>query len=717
MGGGLGGGVGATGGAGGLTLAHQSMAMARPSAGPPPGASSIPDAPGMAPPSSTAALAADLIDKHQQQLNLAHVRDVAKYPLVAIDLYATSDAIYVAGFSPKPSSSSSSSSVQSNDEEGDEPSGPPQAFLVGTIKDQVALKTTEQAHKTFRKWLSQDRTYHDLQTDVLALTTTTNTTTTPQKQSKKDAKTKNTTTTESAVVVQSPQQWLGIRRFSQAPESIKSKVTMEDEDELTMKKSPIAPETGSTQLGSIIMGHGSLDGTSVSQGDDYDRVVYKLKLCESKKALTVLPEEMTKVLFQAAQHDVARYYNMNINKNNNKMSDDMDVDAVSSYPCAVAVPAVNCNDNSIEALLEAMGGTGVIFQRSICALQGALMENYNQLPKQLLFVDHLQQTLAKIHKEHQLASIKNPDARLDESMLVLLTGMAQDCAEATAVQLSQPRPAGTSHDGIMWGDFKVLTNVSYRSPTPETVIDKCINELFDTLDTVAPEAGTPVAFLSYGSLTQQETIQTKWKSMQKSLENWEAVPSFASPPQAVALGTAFLGAVSHGRVSQIVQVPGKKPKADLAIHVHNVSPCAVGVIMNYHGATKDAPWTPVKTIFDFDRRVPAGPYSLDLVAAECVVYRENPTARETLSDEELVKAIQANQGAKYIPKREQAALDLRVQIMQKLTRDGEWQKVGNEMSPLVTLDKDEKKIACEKVVLELSLGTTGMITNAMTGER
>ena len=123
---------------------------------------------------------------------------------------------------------------------------------------------------------------------------------------------------------------------------------------------------------------------------------------------------------------------------------------------------------------------------------------------------------------------------------------------------------------------------------------------------------------------------------------------------------------------------------------------------------------PVKTIFDFDRRVPAGPYQIDLNAAECAVHR---SGAKDLSDEALLKAIKDNEGSKCIPKREEAALNLRVQVVQKLTRDGEWKKIGDVMSPLVVLDKDEEKTACERVVLELSLGATGLITNALVGDR
>jgi hypothetical protein len=646
-----GGGLGGMGGAagGGLTMAHQANAMARPTAPNVNTGSAIPDS-GVPPPTSAAALGADLVDK-QQQLSLQQVKDLSKMPLVAIDLYASEP--HVAGFPPKPT-------------EAGEDVGP---YLVGKMKDKVALKTTETSHKTFRKWLSQSKGYVDLKADVLA---------------KLDD--------QSAVLVESPQHWLGLRRLEDAPEDLRRKVAHDNDS-----TSPAIAEEASQDIG-ITMANGTLDG-SVPQGDDFDRVVSKLKLHPSKKALTVLPEEMTSLLLNIAQHHVARATNV-----------DEDDEDIVSYPCAIAVPAVYCYDVSIESLLEATGGTGVVFQRSICALTGALLPSPEAQNKPNLLLAHLDKVLGAMHKEHQKNHVKNPDLRFEDDMLLLLTGVTNDCAECTAVQISAPRQDG------MWGNFKVLTNVSYRHEKPESILDKCISELFDTLDTVAPEAGGPVAMVSYGTMAEQKLVHTKWEKLKKGLEDWEEVPHFFSNPNAVALGTSVMGAVSHGRISTVVQKPGKKAKADLAIHVANVSPVAVGVMMNYHGDDADDKWTPVKTIFDFDRRVPAGPYPIDLVAAECVVHRSMKT-NEKLSDEELVKAIKDNEGAKFIPKREQAALDLRVQVLQKWTRDGEWRKVGDIMSPLVSLDKDEKKIACEKVIMELSLGATGLITNTLTGDR
>jgi hypothetical protein len=85
--------------------------------------------------------------------------------------------------------------------------------------------------------------------------------------------------------------------------------------------------------------------------------------------------------------------------------------------------------------------------------------------------------------------------------------------------------------------------------------------------------------------------------------------------------------------------------------------------------------------------------------------------------EDLLKAISGNEGSAGIPKREEAALNLRLQIVQKLTRDGAWMNVGDVMSPLVETDKNGNKSACEQLALELSLGATGLITNSLTGER
>jgi hypothetical protein len=80
-----------------------------------------------------------------------------------------------------------------------------------------------------------------------------------------------------------------------------------------------------------------------------------------------------------------------------------------------------------------------------------------------------------------------------------------------------------------------------------------------------------------------------------------------------------------------------------------------------------------------------------------------------------------NEGAKIIPQRKDAALNLRVRILQRWTRDGEWIQVGVTMAPLVqkieNKDGSISRIGCKNVIWELSIGVSGMITTVFVGER
>mmetsp|Transcript_13467 Transcript_13467/g.32484 ORF Transcript_13467/g.32484 Transcript_13467/m.32484 type:complete len:800 (+) Transcript_13467:128-2527(+) len=647
------GGIGGMGGAGagGLAMAHPTGGALAPPVqnAPPGGASSIPM--GMAPPTtSAAALGADLVDK-QQQISLKQVRDLSHLPLVAIDLYASQP--HVASFPPK------------NKDPAAVPGAP---RLIGKMKDKILLQSSEASHKTFRKWLSKSKGYSDLQADVFA---------------KADDK--------SAVPIASPQKWLGFRRLDDVPECLRSQVKLDIED----SDSPAIAEEASVDVG-VSMANGTLDG-SVPQGDDFDRVVAKVRLHSSKKALTVLPEEAAQLVLNQAQHHVARQ---------SKVDDE---DEIVNFPCCVAVPAPYCTDSAMEAMLDATNGTGVLLQRSACALAGALLPSSEE-GKPNLLLEHILKFLQALQKEFQKKQLNNPDARFEEEQVVLLTGITKDTVECTAIQISTPQ---RDQEFCVFGHYKVLCNVSYQHEKPESIISKCISELFDVMDAVAPEVDGPIAMVTYGTSEEQKAVADKWEKVKKSLEDWEEVPHFYSKPDSVAMGTSVLGAVSHGRLKTIVQVEGKKPKAALALQVQNVAPVAVGIQMNYHGGAKNK-WQPVKTIFDFDRRVPAGPYDVDISAATGAVYREQGA---DLSDEALFKATTEMESSKYIPKREAAALDLCVQVVQKWTRDGEWKKIGDVQSPLVMTDKDGNKTACERIKLELSLSPVGLITHSLVGQR
>jgi len=648
--GGFSGGAGA-GGMSMATSAHASGIAMPMQPDPPP--SAIPMGTTTAP-VNLSALGADLVDK-SQQLSLKQVKDLSKMPIVAIDLY--SNEPIVASFPPKVKDGSNDDLMPS---------------VVGRMKEKIALKTSEISHKTFKKWLSKSKGYEDLQSDVFT---------------KLDD--------ESAVVIQSPELWMGLRRLEEGPSYLKKMVSYDDSN------TPAFAEEASQGVG-ITLANGTLDG-SVPEGDDFDRVVCKVRLHEKKKVLTVLPEEMLQLILNQAQYHVAR-------KKSAESGVEDDMENIMSYPCAIAVPAPYCNDQSIDALLDATGNTGMMFQRSVCALAGALIPGTKEKPN--MIIHHLRTTTQKRQKEFNLEQIKNPDATFDDRILLVLAGVTKDIAECTAIEISAKEDVKYS---CPYGKFKVVCNVSRRHENPESILNKCFAELFETLDHIAPEAPTPLGMISYGSLSEQKSIEAKWEKLKKGLETWEEIPHFSTKSDCVANGTGILGGVSHGRLSTLVQLPNKKrPKAELAIQTMNVAPVAVGVMINYHGG-QSGKWTPVKTIFDFDRRVPAGPYSLELSAAESIVRLEGKISDK--SEEDFFKAVTGKEAAKFIPEREQAALNLRVQIVQKFTRDGEWNKIGDVMSPLTIVEKDEEKTACERISLELSVGLSGLITQSFVGDR
>ncbi|VEU39966.1 unnamed protein product [Pseudo-nitzschia multistriata] len=386
------GGIGAGAGAGAVSMASSAHAgaVAMPMQPTPPPASDIPLGTTAAP-ANLSALGADLVDK-SQQLSLRQAKDLAEMPIVAIDLY--SNEPIVASFPPKVK---------------DGPDDELMPELVGRMNNKVAMKTSEAAHKTFRKWLSKSKGYEDLQADVFT---------------KLDDK--------SAVVVQSPELWMGLRRLEKGPDYLKKMVSCDDSN------TPAFAEEASQGVG-MTLANGTLDG-SVPEGDDFDRVVCKVRLHESKKALTVLPEEILQLLLNQAQYHVSR-----------KANAEEEMENIISYPCAIPVPAPYCNDQSVEAILDATNGTGMIFQRSVCALAGALLPGTEQKPNMVM--QEIDTILQERKKAYQLEQIKNPDATFNDSTLLLLTGVTKDTTECTAIEMSSK---GTGKYACPYGNFKPL---------------------------------------------------------------------------------------------------------------------------------------------------------------------------------------------------------------------------------------------------------------------
>lgn len=647
---GMGGGAGASGG---LVMAHQTVGPAAPPQPPP-----VQSTGHAAPPPSAAALGADLLDKNQS-LTTKTVRNVSHLPITAVDLFGTH--AHVALFPKKPEDPS----------KGDVP------LSVSELPQDVILKSSEQAHKTFKKYLSKSKSYATLRSECIAAGT---------------AKKKS----EGQVILEKPYRWLGLRRCQDAPDFLREMVPIHE-----TKEQAIAEEA-SSGIGAILE-NSTLDG-SAPLNDDYDRVIYKIRLHESKKAVPVLPEEAVQILLHEAQYRTAAKVGANL--------DEDEEEEITEYPLALAVPAYSLHDAAVEALMDARDAASVvIFQRNVCAVAGALLPRLDGQVTPIL--QRINTVRAAQHKEYQRRLVKDPEALLEDEIVFLVWSVTYDGFEATGIQISS---ANLHNISCLFGDFKVITNVSYQTKSPISEMEKFIKELEAAMDLNAPDADGPAGIIVCGSNQEQKEILAQWDKIKGSQKEWGKVPLFTTDTDCVSKGAAVLGAVSHGRLSKVSH-GGKKSRAELGIRVQNVAPCAVGIRMNYHGGAPDR-WAAVKPIFDFDRQIPAGPHAIDLNSAECAVYRSGKG--DSLSEDEFLKAVKENEGSRGIPKREEAALNFQIQILQKWTRDGEWKKVGDPMEPLVKKsekDKKEERIGCESVVLELSLGVTGMITSNLVGER
>jgi len=272
-------------------------------------------------------------------------------------------------------------------------------------------------------------------------------------------------------------------------------------------------------------------------------------------------------------------------------------------------------------------------------------------------------------------------------------------------------------------------------------LNSALDELRAQIGVIVPESEEPTAIVTYGSIKMQTALSKKLKSILTKYgkegqgdDDWDGwdqdISILSTKEECVALGLAVLGASVHGRVRVVVSVKGtdgkNRPKAKAGVAVQDVATCAVAVSFNYFSGQTDK-WTKPKVIFDFDRRVPAGPYQIDFTAAECAahVQHEEKTGEHCLEDETaLLETAQGLTGSKGIPQREKAALQLRFRLYQRTARGddpSDWVRVGDDMRPLSMRHSQKEEgesgegdlVAIESAVLELSLSAVGLVTNGL----
>ena len=431
---------------------------------------------------------------------------------------------------------------------------------------------------------------------------------------------------------------------------------------------------------SVIIKEQALDGTE-ARGDDFDRVTFQIKMLKNKGAISLLPEEAVSILVAKAKAEVCRCV---VDKKNND-----DLDEVENYPVAIALPGW-CGDAAIEAAIEACGTREqFIYQRGLCALVASFTSINSNSGKELLPI--ISENIKKLSKEGKGGAAE----KTDEQPLVLMVGLTPEGLELHYVRVGNVQSVKSSP----LGSLTTVVSNCIQSVDPLSRLSKELKYLTSNLNDILPNR-KPCAIITYGSEAHQQSLKS---SFIKNVSNFdlEGIPCVSTDHDAVAIGACAYAADDHGRLG------------DEFLKAKNVSTCAVGLSYAYFGEDEDSKMEPiVKTVFDFDRKLPTSPYIVELSAAECACVREKKT------DDFPLDAVQAFEGGKHILVREAAAKALRIQIVQKTQRDSEWIPVGKNLEPLCIDGEEEgERIGCEFVTLRVSLSSVGLISTGLEGDR
>lgn len=665
---------------------HQQTSNA--AGGPPPGSGA-----GTAAAPNVAALAADLVDKNQN-LGWKMVKNLAQMPIVSVDLYG--DTGEVAFFPPKNEGEESNIEIMaSNGEVSVKALG--KVHATGTS---LALKKDDDAaHKALRRLITKSKGYEAVFNDTLASNT-------------KD---------EGVLVIESPHLLLGERQVKYLPSVSKNKYTVG-------KESSHAIDEDDSQ--GITIRNGNLDGSSAAQQNNFDRVTLHLNMHSGKKALTILPEEAVGIVLAKAKYEVSKHYP-------ELKQDDDDKEKYMEFPPAIALPAWACNHYAIESLMEACDGTAVLYNRSVAALSGALVPSFvrdKKNKKIVLQPSNLCNTVMKCFKAHQekiqeAQKLKKPLPNPSYMPLVVMAGMTEDGLELCAVQIKDLNESfGRTDCHVPFGAMKVVSTVSYQHSKPISIVNKSLVELSDIVDEICPELeedGGVAAIVTYGTVASQLQLKDALLKSLNGIEGdnvWNTKVDFLSTrEEAVSTGTCVLAGVSHNRIEPEIVEGGKGKRP--AVSITNVAPCAVGITYNFDGGRKGSTWTDPKVIFDYDRRVPAGPYNVEFSAAECVALKKDPALLNDM--EKLVEESEQWSKGKHNALREEAALGLTVKVVQRFERNGKWRDYGFAANPLTQGgeegDNEEdgeetEKHAIETSTLELSLDSVGYLATSLSSD-
>mmetsp|Transcript_2748 Transcript_2748/g.4162 ORF Transcript_2748/g.4162 Transcript_2748/m.4162 type:complete len:820 (+) Transcript_2748:73-2532(+) len=470
----------------------------------------------------------------------------------------------------------------------------------------------------------------------------------------------------------------------------------------------------------------ALDGSS-PKGDTYDRVCFHLPLHPEKKQLSLLPDEAVELLVQKAKF--LSFTDMR-NKTNNRSKTnlhnkkapheptatvDLEEETFTGAPVAISVPGYASSDAALESWMEILSK-----EDAECASALLFPRSASVVAASLLSPNFLKITMEEVQRLVKDAQRKHLDvecgAHLDP--LILTVGATVEGYEITFLQLSSPQLGTTnSAQDYPFGEYRYHHARCARFPSNVTddktrlaLIAKELTLIYSDLAVTLPER-KPCAILLYTSY-DTNTSSNNLESMILQTLQRQAQPTppiIQCPENSSAVGTVLLGAAACGRV-------GQSP-----IAITSVSTTAVGLRISYFGEnekghTNSKLDSEVNVIFDFDICFPARPYALDFSATECAAARDSITSSGKVDDSLDLKKFE---GKKGIPKREEAALNFNIQIVQRTDRTSEWVAVDDIIYPLrSTIEKDdeETKIACESARLEVRMRGEGILVSSLASD-
>jgi len=528
------------------------------------------------------------------------------------------------------------------------------------------------------------------------------------------------------LMIPEPNLLLGARRISEVDEVTLSKYEVvsnnEEENLVTVENSnlanaiePLLPANKNSKHHVMIRDQ-TLDGSSEIKNDDFDRVAFQVHLHDKKKPLFLLPEDAVSILLakirKMVYQDLVTRYNL---------EDDDIINCYMDYPMSIPIPGWNLSDASAEAHLEAINifsnttHQEIQSHRCVSAFVGEMLSNLSEEKVEKGNFTKLYNIINNVMMKLQIEAEKRRKTGNDEGdafdndklPFIHFIGVTSSGIEGLSVQV-------TSHD-----HYKCLSQTNYQCSDPFSKLETIMIELQSSVSKLLPNSNhTPCAVVTFGPVSQQIKMHTEIKTFikqknQSMLSPLEKTPLILSKEEVIACGAAYLASSKLRRLETIYR----------SIDIKYISNTAVGIVVSYPSDKKtkgnEDISNKMKIIFDYDRRIPAGPYNMEFSAAECVAMME--CQEPSLHD---IEKKYTNK--KYIPQREKAAKKLKLQIFQQLQRGGKWIPIGNVMFPLTK--KEDKKdlvkeqdneednfdiIAIEKSTLELSLTSHGIIVVSM----